>query len=154
MEKTVTTTNPNINSIRPAPMWQRILAAFVDGAIVFYSLFYALNHWSTVLPNGNRGWHGLGATAALCLIAAYWIVPEWLFGSTVGKFIFRLRVVSDAHGKANFIQSLKRNLMRPIDFIFFYFIGFVVAMLNPLRQRLGDQWARTIVVTFRMGGSD
>lgn len=150
----MTTGNAVLNTIRPAPMWQRILAAIADGTIVFYSLFYAVNHWGTTLPNGSRGWHGLSAATALCLLAAYWVVPEWLFGSTIGKFIFRLRVVSDANGKANFMQSLKRNLLRPIDFIFFYFIGFVVAMLNPLRQRLGDQWAHTTVVPFRTGGYD
>jgi uncharacterized RDD family membrane protein YckC len=143
------TTNPNTNLIIAAPMWRRILAALVDGVIVFCALFYALNHWGTPLSNGDRGWQGWGAGAALCLVAAYWVVPEWLCGCTLGKSILGLRVVSVSNAKANLAQSIKRNLLRPIDFVFFYFVGFVVAMLNPMRQRLGDQWAHTTVVPSR-----
>jgi uncharacterized RDD family membrane protein YckC len=139
-------------SIQPAPIWQRGLAAITDTAVVFCALYYAAHRWGTMLPDGTRGWHGVGAATVLCLLTAYWVVPEWLFGCTLGKFIFRLRVVSIPNARANFSQSLKRNLLRPIDFIFFYLIGFVVAMLNPLRQRLGDQWARTVVVACRQVG--
>ena len=135
--------------MRPAPMWQRSLAAIVDMSIVLACLYYSANHWGTTLPYGGRGWHGWAAAAILCLIAAYWMVPEWLFGCTVGKFIFRLRVLSALNTPTTFVQALKRNLLRPIDFIFCYFVGFVVAMLNPLRQRLGDQWARTTVVLLK-----
>jgi uncharacterized RDD family membrane protein YckC len=146
-EGAMTTSNAVANSIRPAPMWQRILAAATDLIIVSGCFYYAANRWGTTLPDGTRGWNGLAAAAVFCLLGAYWVIPEWLFGSTIGKFIFQLRVKSVSNGRGSFIQSLKRNLLRPIDFIVLYLIGFVVAMLNPLRQRLGDQWAHTIVVS-------
>lgn len=145
----MTKENCEIGSLAPAPMWRRALAAGFDALVAISSFQYAAIHWGEALPNGWRGWHGWEAAVALSLTGAYWVVPEWLFGCTLGKFICRLRVRSCLGMPATFVQALKRNLLRPIDFIFFYFIGFVVAMLNPSRQSLGDQWARTIVVPFR-----
>jgi uncharacterized RDD family membrane protein YckC len=138
--------NSSPSPVQPAKMWQRGLAAGIDMALVISVFYYAANRWGAPLPNGSRGWHGWAAVAVLCAIACYWIVPEWLFGSTPGKFFCRIHLTSSLNTAATFGQALKRNLLRPVDFIFFYFIGFVVAMLNPLRQRLGDQWARTVVV--------
>lgn len=135
--------------IKPVAMWRRGLAANFDAVIVFCGLLYAAGRWGVELPNGTRGWHGLGATAVMCLVAAYWILPEWWFGATLGKLIFGIRVVSASAGGIALLQSLKRNVLRPIDFTFFYLTGFIVAMLNPRRQRLGDHWARTIVVESR-----
>lgn len=43
-------------------------------------------------------------------------------------------------------QSVKRNVLRLVDFFPFYVTGFVIASLTPNRQRLGDLWAKTIVV--------
>ena len=145
----MTTGNSELTSIRPAPMWRRSLAAVADMLIVFYSVYYAANQWGAELPNGGRGWHGWTAVGILCLIGAYWIVPEWLFGFTIGKLLLGIRVLPVAGEKITLSQSLKRNLLRPFDFLFLYLIGFIVAMLSPTRQRLGDQWAHTTVGTLR-----
>ena len=142
----MTTENHDTSSLQPATMWQRSLAAIIDMSIVFFLIYYAANRWGAPLPNGGRGWHGWAAVGVICAIGGYRIVPEWLFGCTLAKFVCGIRVVSSLNTPMTFIQALKRNLLRPIDFMFFYFTGFIVAMLNPFRQRLGDQWARTIVV--------
>lgn len=134
---------------QPAPMWQRSLAALIDMSLVLYSVYFSVSRWGANLPDGSRGWSGWKAAVVFCLVGAYWVVPEWLFGTTLGKFLCRLRVLSSFDAPMTFTQALKRNLLRPIDFLFFYFVGFVVAMLNPLRQRLGDQWAKTTVASLR-----
>jgi uncharacterized RDD family membrane protein YckC len=50
-------------------------------------------------------------------------------------------------GSISLGQSLKRNVLRLLDFFPFYLTGFVAAALTPNRQRLGDLWAKTIVVS-------
>jgi len=78
--------------------------------------------------------------------AAFWIFPEWLLGSTMGKWACDLKVTTLNGMSISFMQSLKRNVLRLLDFFPFYLPGFATASLTPNRQRLGDLWAKTIVV--------
>jgi uncharacterized RDD family membrane protein YckC len=78
----------------------------------------------------------------------YGIACEWGWrGQTVGKKVFRLRVV-DAEGlRLQFHQIVTRNLLRFIDSLpFLYFVGGVVSWLNSKGQRLGDLAANTLVI--------
>jgi uncharacterized RDD family membrane protein YckC len=78
----------------------------------------------------------------------YGIVCEWAWrGQTLGKRIFRLRVV-DAEGlRIQFSQIVVRNLLRFVDALpIFYFLGGLVAWFSPKCQRLGDIAASTVVI--------
>jgi uncharacterized RDD family membrane protein YckC len=78
----------------------------------------------------------------------YGIVCEWWWrGQTVGKKVFRLRVV-DAQGlRLQFNQVVTRNLLRFVDSLpLFYFVGGIACWLNSKCQRLGDLAANTIVI--------
>src|SRR6266481_1347018 len=78
----------------------------------------------------------------------YGIACEWSWrGQTIGKKLFRLRVV-DAEGlRLQFNQIVVRNLLRFVDSLpAFYFVGGVVLLLNPACQRIGDIAANTIVI--------
>jgi hypothetical protein len=92
-----------------------------------------------------------GAVYALGYFAisiGYGIICEWWWrGQTVGKKLFRLRVV-DAEGlRLQFNQIVTRNLLRFVDSLpAFYFVGGVTCWLNSKCQRLGDIAANTIVV--------
>jgi len=78
----------------------------------------------------------------------YAISCEWAWrGQTIGKKLFRLRVV-DAEGlRLHFSQIVTRNLLRFVDALpAFYFVGGIVCTLNRHCQRLGDIAANTIVI--------
>ena len=78
----------------------------------------------------------------------YGIVCEWFWrGQTIGKKLFRLRVV-DAQGlRLHFSQIVIRNLLRFVDSLpAFYFLGGCACWLSRKSQRLGDLAANTIVV--------
>ena len=86
----------------------------------------------------------LGAAAGVLLFfglqIGYGMALEWGWrGQTVGKRLFRLRVV-DAQGlRVQFSQIAIRNLLRAADLLpAFYLLGGVVAWLSPRTQRLGD----------------
>jgi len=78
----------------------------------------------------------------------YGITCEWLWrGQTVGKKLFRLRVVDIEGLRLQFHQIVTRNLLRFVDSLpVFYFVGGVVCWLSPKCQRLGDIAANTIVI--------
>jgi uncharacterized RDD family membrane protein YckC len=97
---------------------------------------------------------GAGVAVAVSILGyfiigiGYGIVCEWCWrGQTVGKKLFRLRVV-DAEGlRLQFNQIVTRNLLRFVDSLpFLYFVGGVVCWLSPKCQRLGDIAANTIVI--------
>jgi uncharacterized RDD family membrane protein YckC len=93
---------------------------------------------------------GAPAFAWLVLAFAYFIVCERLFGATVGKRIFSLRVEGRDGGLPTWGQSVGRNLPRIVDgfpYVLPYLVGFVVAKSNADRRRLGDSAAGTRVVS-------
>jgi uncharacterized RDD family membrane protein YckC len=82
------------------------------------------------------------------LSIGYAIFFEWAWrGQTLGKRLFRLRVV-DAEGmRLQFDQIVTRNLLRFVDMLpLFYFVGGVASVLNRKCQRLGDIAANTVVI--------
>ena len=78
----------------------------------------------------------------------YGIFFEWSWrGQTIGKKLFRLRVVDVEGMRLQFNQIVVRNLLRFVDQLpMFYFVGGVTCWLNPKCQRLGDLAANTVVV--------
>jgi uncharacterized RDD family membrane protein YckC len=132
---------------KSASLGIRALAAILDSAIVLLAQYYIVEKWGDIDPNGDAVLRGFPVFLLLLATAAFWILPEWLLGVTLGKWAFNLRVTTMSGGNISFTQALKRNLLRLIDFFPFYVTGFVAASLTPKRQRLGDLWAKTIVVS-------
>lgn len=101
-------------------------------------------------PNGDFAsrvaddWPGL---LTYCLIAGlYYIILEGTWGRTVGKWITGIRVVTDTGAKAGFGRIIGRTLLRPIDAMGGYLVGWLIAVFSVRRQRLGDHAAGTLVV--------
>jgi len=125
----------------PAPLTDRALAVIVDAIIVAVPIIIATIYRPESL---------LGLRSELVITAfvvSYFTLLEWSLGYTPGKAIFDLRVVTLSGDDISFIQSLQRNLLRILDGTAFYLVGILVAHYNPKRQRLGDLWAETIVVS-------
>jgi len=78
----------------------------------------------------------------------YGILLEWKWrGQTVGKKLFRLRVVDVEGMRLQFNQIVTRNLLRFVDSLpVFYFLGGLTCWLNGKCQRLGDIAANTAVI--------
>jgi uncharacterized RDD family membrane protein YckC len=91
---------------------------------------------------------GLTLIVTLALIWAYFILLEWLWnGQTIGKRMYRLRVINEDGSPAQFTAVLIRNLLRLVDFLpALYGLGVLVIVLSPKSQRLGDLAAGTYVV--------
>jgi len=99
------------------------------------------------LVNGNFA-AALYVLGYFVISIGYGIFFEWRWrGQTVGKKLFRLRVVDVEGMRLQFNQIVVRNLLRFVDALpAFYFVGGVTCWLNPKCQRLGDIAANTIVI--------
>jgi uncharacterized RDD family membrane protein YckC len=102
-----------------------------------------------VTSNGFQldGAPGLLAIVLWCATAfLYYWVFEGLFGTTLGKLVMNLRVRTVAGNRIGLGKALIRNLLRVVDGIGVYLVGFVFALTSRSRQRLGDRVAGTVVV--------
>lgn len=90
----------------------------------------------------------LNVWAFFILSTGYPIFCELCFeGQTLGKRLFRLRVIDAGGLPLQPHQVVIRNILRLVDMLpIFYFVGGVAMMWTRYSQRLGDIAANTIVI--------
>jgi uncharacterized RDD family membrane protein YckC len=125
-----------------APLHIRFLAGTIDGLPL---LVAALAWWLAGDRIGGAG-QGILGIGALLVYFGHTTASEAATGRTIGKKIFDLRVVRTDGAEAGPGAILLRNILRPLDLPT---AGLGLAWLNPLRQRLGDIAAGTIVIRQR-----
>ena len=137
----------------PAGLGDRFLAVILD-AVLIAAVFALAGIWAAARWGGvTSAGFSLEGTAALIAIAAtllfgflyYWLC-EGLFGRTLGKGVLGLSVRLKDGRPCTLSSSLVRNLLRFVDGIAVYLVGFLVAIFSASRQRLGDHVAKTVVV--------
>ncbi len=126
----------------------RGLALFIDICVTQVILQFILMSLA-VLALVSLDFYGAAfAIGQFVVMFGYWILLEWLWrGQTIGKRLFKLRVVDATGLKLMPSQVFLRNLIRPVDSLpIFYLVGGMVALLNPKGQRMGDIAAGTVVI--------
>jgi uncharacterized RDD family membrane protein YckC len=135
-------------------MAARATAVLIDGvvALIVLGIPVALVAGETSSGNGSVGIHLHGWAALIWFVLAfgYWIVCERLWGATLGKRIFSIRVEGLDGSRPTWGQSASRNVWRLADgfpYLLPYLLGFIVAKADTGRGRIGDHRAGTHVVT-------
>jgi uncharacterized RDD family membrane protein YckC len=135
-----------------ADIGARALAGVIDlapGFALAYLLFQKsvieiLTNWpGYTKPDGDMQ----SLLPGLVVVAVYvfhTFIGELRGGQSIGKKIMRLRVVDISGGPATSKQIIHRNLRKVIDTVAFPFL--VLLLISPLRQRLGDMVAKTMVI--------
>jgi uncharacterized RDD family membrane protein YckC len=77
---------------------------------------------------------------------AYYTYLEVTRGQTIGKMITKIKVVREDGSPIDMEQAFKRNILRIIDGLFAYLIGAILIWRSDKQQRLGDTYAKTVVV--------
>jgi uncharacterized RDD family membrane protein YckC len=90
---------------------------------------------------------GLGMSAVVFFL--YFLLFEVTCGTTPGKVVGSLRIVDLQGRPASPPALLVRNVLRPVDALGTYWVGFLSAALSKRRQRVGDKAAGTMVVSAR-----
>jgi uncharacterized RDD family membrane protein YckC len=89
-----------------------------------------------------------GILVLFAFASLYPMASEWFWrGQTIGKRLFRLRVIDGTGLRLEPSQVIIRNLLRYVDGLpVCYLVGCVTSLLNRRMQRLGDLAAGTVVV--------
>ncbi len=95
---------------------------------------------------GTLGCINLLAAAFLSLV--YAVSFEALYSATLGKLILGLRVIKIDGTACDLWAALIRGLFRFVDAFLFGVVA-LFSMKDPLYQRVGDQVAKTLVVSSR-----
>lgn len=116
--------------------------------VLLNTVSYLVNILRVISPELGTAFNVI---AYFVLIVGYAIFCEWLWrGQTVGKRLFRIRVVDELGLKLRFSQILLRNLLRVLDaFPFLYLVGGTALFLSRKYQRLGDLVAGTVVIRMK-----
>jgi uncharacterized RDD family membrane protein YckC len=145
-ELTITTPEHVPIRLEPAGAGSRFLAIFIDAFLITAIASTVSGIFATFLSQGVAG--------AIFITLNFFLTWAWHLwfetrrqGRTPGKRALKIRVI-DARGlPVSLHQSLVRNITRVLDFIpVFYGVGAIAVMASPLRRRLGDILADTLVV--------
>jgi len=144
---------PLIGSFGVARMGDRLIATILDS--IFLGVVFAVIGMYTAARMGGvteSGFSLNGAPAVLAMGATllvgllYYILGEAIAGSTLGKSIAGIQVREKTGARCGMKRSLIRNLLRIVDALGVYLVGFLIAIFSKTRQRLGDHAAGTVVV--------
>lgn len=125
----------------------RVLAYGLDFLIRSLVL---LCFYIVLLMLGFGGKAGIGLSLILYFILEWWypvLFEVYRGGQTIGKKIFKIKVVNEDLTPIRLGPSLIRNLLRSADFFpSFYVIGVVSMLMTSRFQRLGDLAAKSLVI--------
>jgi uncharacterized RDD family membrane protein YckC len=123
------------------------LAGVIDLAVVSGIVAASAWNWGSKVEDGQWVLHGLPALALMAFIPSYWLVVESMFAGTLGKLLLGLRVFSLDGSELELRQVFKRSLAKLLEAPVSFLPSLIVVGSNPLRQSVGDLWARTMVTT-------
>ncbi len=119
-----------------------VCAAFAFGIMLAIA---AGGHPSPTIVAKLRHNDILGFLLALIGYASYHTICEGLHGSSIGKRILSLVVIQEDGSPCRFRSALIRSFAYFVDALFFGLIGYFAMQKKAQEQRLGDEWAHTIV---------
>lgn len=135
-------------NITLAPISKRAYAYFVDEILV--SLLFILIYLDYIPENATMedtiGMINNMVTYVLMLKVVYQTFFVYMYGATLGKIFFKIKVISisDMENPSIF-YSASRAVVRLFSESVFY-LGFIWAFLNPKRETWHDKFGKTLVV--------
>ena len=126
----------------------RIAALIVDTIIiliVYMLVGFAMAGSFSFDYTGAAAYPMIAASGLIMLL--YFILLEGLTGATIGKRLLKIKVVRVDGSPCGIGPAVIRTLLRIIDGLpFFYIIGMILIARSPMKQRLGDRVAKTVVI--------
>jgi len=134
--------------IQLVPAKRRIVSFIIDDLVISF-LFISI-FWSQLATFATAEELNQFLTDNFFIIifikVFYHTLFIWQSGMTLGKYITKMKVVSQDYGEIpSFNSSLIRALIRIVSDTLFY-LGFLMAFFNPLVQTLHDKLSKCVVV--------
>ena len=133
---------------------RRILAIIVDGIIVglptglMGAMLGVVSSGAGEVSASLEGVAGLfAALISVALYLGYYVLMEGYLGQTLGKMLLGIKVVREDDGGVPGVKAAAiRTVLRIVDGIGSYLVGFIAVLASAKNQRLGDMAAHTLVV--------
>ena len=131
----------------------RVAAALVDVfiyGIIGFGVSILFGHTKNFYGESGGGvavgfsLSGLPAVLMIVIWLLQFPLMEGLTGQTLGKKLFKLKVVKEDFSPTSVGTSFIRHLFDAIDLSFL--VGLIIASSNTKKQRIGDLVARTVVI--------
>ena len=128
-------------------LYKRVLAITIDYGIWFLFTWQYISFFGVPNEEGNLSVSGLPSLVPV----AFWffLFPLMIsnFGGSLGKLIIGLRVVTINGNRPSFAQAFKRHCLDMFEILVSFGVVAIVAAMNTEQyQRVGDLWAKTVVV--------
>ncbi len=136
-----------INFTKPH-IGRRIVACLIDYSIIYGFTFFLIFTIGT--PNSEGVYSITGVQVLIPVV--FWLLMtvglEAGLGRTLGNSIVGLKAIpmQGINRKLTFGESLKRHVLDPVDMSLLGLVGIVIISNTDKNQRVGDIWAKTIVV--------
>ncbi len=133
-----------------APFGRRLAAGFIDAVPHFVGVGFMLESAQNAQQLGFAAASGMALAGYFVGLAIYLLhvtLAEAIWGRSIGKMLFGLRVLNYDGTRVSVERILLRNFLRLVDLLFY--APLLLIFLTPMRQRIGDLAAKTIVVQER-----
>lgn len=94
-------------------------------------------------------WRGADFVLPMLITLAYFVLLEGTLGATIGKVVVGSRVRALDGTRIGIGAAAVRNLVRVVDafpYVIPYLVGAIAVSRSETKQRLGDRWAKTVVI--------
>jgi uncharacterized RDD family membrane protein YckC len=121
------------------------VAGYVTGILIFlYALVIGMP--PSVLPAKLQASMPVSYILPLTGYVLYHSICEGIHGATLGKLIFKIHVLKEDGNPTSIGSAFIRSVAFYVDSLFFGIVAAVSMRSSELHQRLGDKWAKTVVV--------
>ena len=131
-----------------ASLKKRAFAYMIDELLITVIVFISVYDRLSVIQDPLEAVEFINSLflAIVGLKVAYQTFFIYKFGATIGKILTKTLVLSkNSFDYPNILQSLIRAIGRVVSEMFFY-VGFVVGLIDPFKRTFHDKMAKTIVV--------
>jgi uncharacterized RDD family membrane protein YckC len=129
---------------------RRVLAIIVDSIVlglIFGVMGMLFGMISASSGSMSASVNGIPTLVTFVIFLLYFTLFEGYLGQTLGKMLLGIKVVREDNGEVPGVgPAIIRTLLRIVDGLLFYLVGFIAVLASAKRQRLGDMAAHTLVV--------
>ena len=121
---------------------KRLLAFLFDIAFMMLLAFTVYMLFGLIVKIDSEGYQNFAIYLLLILIIGYLIFGELIFKNTLGKYLTGIEVTgTEKPGRPSVQSFIKRGLLKVI-----FPVEGLVLLFSKDNKRIGDNWAKTIVV--------
>ena len=126
---------------------KRVAATFIDYTLTFALTFSYIYIVGQPDENGSHVVTGLPALVPILFWYLYFVICETYVDGTLGHQLLKIKVVSVDGKNVSLSQIFMRRLADILEIAWcFGLIAYAIAKSTQNNQRLGDIWAKTIVI--------